>query len=139
MTHTIRYATRPTHLQREIDDLFGRFFPAANGDAAWAPPVDLGETEEAYFLRLDVPGVAKEDLDVELHEGRLTIRGERQRGDAEDHTFHRTERPTGRFERAFTLPKAADAGQVEATYEAGVLEVRVPKAERAKPRRIEIA
>lgn len=145
MTNLIRFT--PSHdmrrLQREIDGIFDSFFsPSSNENegASWAPRVDLSETEDAYLVHVDVPGMQKEDLNIDVHEGRLTISGERNAEQQDDgHKYVRVERSYGRFYRSFTLPQTVKEDEIEATYENGVLSVRVPKAEETKPRRIEVA
>ena len=131
-------------LQNEFDRLFSDFFPTSTrgtDDEAitWAPRVDLGETDEAYVIRVDLPGLTKEDLTIDYHEGTLSISGERKAEHTEEGTnFVRLERRTGHFYRAFTLPKAVDTNKIEATYTDGVLRIHVPKAEDSKPRRITV-
>ena len=145
MTNLIRFT--PGHdmrrLQREIDGIFDSFFSPSrneNDSASWAPRVDLSETEDAYLVHVDVPGMHKEDLNIDVHEGRLTISGERNAEQQDDgHKYVRVERSYGRFYRSFTLPQTVKEDEIEATYENGVLSVRVPKAEETKPRRIEVA
>lgn len=145
MTNLIRFT--PSHdmrrLQREIDGIFDSFFSPSrneNDSASWAPRVDLSESEDAYLVHVDVPGMQKEDLNIDVHEGRLTISGERNAEQQDDgHKYVRVERSYGRFYRSFTLPQTVKEDEIEATYENGVLSVRVPKAEETKPRRIEVA
>ena len=132
-------------LQREIDRVFDSFFGNGNGSdeaaaATWTPRVDLAETEDGYLIHLDVPGMSKEDLDINFHENALTVRGERKAEEAsEQRNYVRVERAYGSFYRSFTLPKAIKHEGIEANYQDGVLTVRVPKAEESKPRRIEVA
>jgi HSP20 family protein len=132
-------------LQREMDRVFNRFFPSqreSNGSsqqAAWAPRTDLIEAEDAYRIHLDVPGVSKDDLSINYQDNQLTVSGQR----ASDHTgedeeYVRVERSFGHFYRAFTLPRTVNADDISASYENGVLTIRVPKTEAVKPRQIEI-
>ena len=137
-------------LQREIDSLFDSFFPGApttggDGDgeeratAVWAPRTDLAETDNAYRILLDVPGMTKEDLTINYQDNQLTVSGERKaetRNEGEN--FVRVERAFGHFYRAFTLPKTVQDDAIAAEYEDGVLTITVPKAEEEKPRRIEV-
>lgn len=147
MRSLIRYspATDMRRLQREMDHLFGGLFPTypANSNAkgaAWTPRVDLAETDESYLIHLDLPGIGKEDVEINFHDGTLTISGERKTEEKdENHSYVRVERSYGRFSRAFTLPQAVNDGNIEATFENGVLNINVPKAEEVKPRRIKIA
>ena len=106
---------------------------------AWAPPVDIFERQDHLVIRAEVPGVQKEDMDVRIENGVLTLNGERkQETDVKEENSHRTERVFGTFTRSFSLPTTVDAAKVTATYKDGVLEVTVPKAETAKPKSIEI-
>jgi HSP20 family protein len=106
---------------------------------AWAPPVDILEKDDNLVIRAELPGVQKEEIDVRVENGVLTLHGERkQESEVEEGTTHRMERVFGTFTRSFTLPTTVDASKVTATYKDGVLEVLVPKAETAKPKKIEI-
>jgi HSP20 family protein len=147
MTSLIRFS--PTsdmrRLQREIDSLFEDFFPTRrvqeNGgeSAVWAPRVDLSETEDNYYIHVDLPGMGKDDLEINYQDGTLSISGERHAEETEENRkFVRVERSYGRFYRAFTLPQAVQDDQIDATFENGVLNITVPKAEEVKPRRIDI-
>jgi HSP20 family protein len=133
-------------LQREIDRMFGRFFPSdTQGDdgtseqAVWAPRTDLVESEDAYRIHLDLPGMSKDDLKINYQDNQLTISGERTSDRTnENEEYVRVERSFGHFYRAFTLPRTVNAEDISATYENGVLNVRVPKTDEVKPRQIEI-
>ena len=106
--------------------------------ADWSPAADVYEREAEYVIVLDLPGVAREALDVGLDESRLTVRGERAQAEADAHV-RRAERPAGRFVRGFTLPESVERGQISADYKDGVLRLRLPKRlERERPRRVEI-
>jgi HSP20 family protein len=132
-------------LRTEMDQLFESIFSNrpmyASGDAteSLAPPVDIEETAEGYVFRADLPGMTEKDVKVSLVGDTLTLRGERKR-EAETKTgnVHRTERAFGAFERTFTLPTPVRGDQVKASYRNGVLEIRVPKAEEARVREIEV-
>lgn len=105
---------------------------------SWPPAADLKENRKGYVVQADIPGVAPKDIDVTLENGILTIRGERKeerRDEGDD--FHRVERFSGSFARQFSLPDAAEDG-VEAKMKDGVLEIRIPKSEKAAARKIEI-
>ena len=146
MTSLIRFTPRyeMRRMQREFDRLFDNFFPThpsnGNGESAvWAPRTDLSETEDAYLINLDLPGLTKKDVEISFHDGTLSISGERWHEETEeDRTVVRVERSYGRFYRAFTLPQTAETESIEATFGDGVLNIRVPKVEEAKPRRIDI-
>ena len=106
---------------------------------AWAPALDISERKDAYLVTVELPGVKLDDLTITLEDGLLTIQGERQFAeDSSEQQFHRVERRYGAFRRAITLPAHVMADAVEASFEDGVLQVLVPKAEEAKPRRIEV-
>jgi HSP20 family protein len=133
-------------LQNEIDRVFDRFFPSReeerdgpSSQAVWRPRMDLLETDEAYRLHLDMPGMAKDDLTISYQDDELVVSGKRERlqaGDSEE--FVRVERSFGQFRRAFTLPRTVDADNISAAYDNGVLTLTVPKAEAVKPHQIEI-
>ena len=106
---------------------------------AWAPPVDVFERNDHLVIRAEIPGVNKEDMDVRIENGVLTLRGERkQDSEITAENAHRMERVYGTFGRSFSLPTTVDAAKVAATYKDGILEVTVPKIEAAKHREIEI-
>lgn len=146
MTSLSRTRSRNVNdLQREIDRMFGRFFPSQTQDdnssqqAVWAPRTDLVEAEDAYRIHLDVPGVSKDDLTINYQDNQLTVSGERASDrTAEDEEYVRVERTFGHFHRSFTLPRTVNAEDISASYENGVLTIRVPKTEEVKPRQIEI-
>lgn len=107
--------------------------------AAWAPALDISERKDAYVVTVEVPGVKPEELDITLEDGLLTIKGERRfTQESSDQQFHRVERRYGSFRRSITLPSQVRADQIEASFDNGVLEVVVPKAEEAKPKKITV-
>jgi HSP20 family protein len=112
---------------------------AAGSSPAWAPALDISERKDAYLVTVELPGVRMDDLQVTLEDGLLTIQGERQfTNDASEQQFHRVERRYGAFRRSITLPAHVVADAVEASLEDGVLQVLVPKAEEATPKRIQV-
>jgi HSP20 family protein len=130
-------------LQREVDSLFDRFFDrSGEGDDAstvWSPRTDLAEQDDAFHLRLDVPGMSKDDITINLQNGTLTVSGERTSEQTEEgEEYVRVERAFGNFHRTFRLPDAVDADNIEAVYEDGVLTITVPKTEESTRRQIEI-
>jgi HSP20 family protein len=132
-------------LQGDVNRLFDSFFgrrdgaAAANGSRRWIPAMDLVETEDQLVLRADLPGVDRDDVDIEVKDGVLTVSGERRAEHEEKREgFHRVERSFGRFSRSLELPQGVEAESVRANFERGVLEVRMPKPEERKPTRIEI-
>lgn len=127
-------------LRREIDRLFDDTF-GARTQRAWLPEADVRESADAYEFELELPGVAPEQVELTADNGVLTVRGEkraRERREGEDARAHIVERSFGTFLRAFQLPQGVEDGGISAEFEHGVLTVRVPKAQRPKPRRIEV-
>jgi HSP20 family protein len=113
---------------------------SAWGQATWLPPVDIYETEDAFVLEAELPGFTTEDLDIELVENRLTLRGERKApSDVKEEQYRRHERAYGCFERSFLLPAVIERDHVTAEMHHGVLTLRLPKSDLAKPKRIPIA
>ena len=107
--------------------------------STWKPSVDISETEDEFIVTADLPGINREDLNVTVADGRLTLRGERRQATQESEgSVHRVERVYGTFTRAFDLPTAVNAENITASYRDGVLSVSVPKAEEAKPKQIEV-
>jgi HSP20 family protein len=105
----------------------------------WVPPVDIFEKEDTLYLRAELPGMRKEDIDLRIENGVLTITGERRRDEAlAQAATHRVERLSGTFARSFTLPTTVDAGRIAASYRDGILEIQLPKSEASKPKRVEI-
>jgi HSP20 family protein len=106
---------------------------------AWAPALDISEGKDAYLVTVELPGVKLDDLEITLEGGLLTIRGERQfTSESSEEQYHRVERSSGAFRRSITLPAHVMADAVEASMEDGVLRILVPKAEEAKPKRIQV-
>jgi HSP20 family protein len=132
-------------IQGEINRLFNSFFdtPVSAGEGAgrrWLPAMDLVEADDHYVLRADLPGLAEDDVNLEVEDNVLTVSGERkaeheQRGEG----YHRLERSYGSFSRSLTLPEGVDPASVQARFDRGVLEVRIPKPEQRKPRRVAIS
>ena len=134
-------------IQDEMNQLFTRAFgrerPGQAGEAVqqrlWAPALDISERKDAYVVTVEVPGVKAEDLDITLEDGLLTIQGERQFSqETSEQQWHRVERRYGSFRRSITLPSQVQADAIEASFDNGVLEVIVPKAEEAKPKKITV-
>jgi len=107
--------------------------------ADWMPTVDISETDGEYVIKAELPEVKKDDVKVTLEDGILTIQGERCREKDEKTTkYHRVERSYGSFARSFSLPDQVDENGVKADYKDGMLNLRIPKSEKAKPRAIEV-
>ena len=132
-------------LQNEMNRLFNTVFDApapGNGGTLrrWMPAMDLVESGDHFVLRADLPGMSEEDIKIEFEDGTLTVSGERKAEHEErEEGYYRVERAFGTFSRSLTLPKGIDADAVSAQFDRGVLEIRIPKPEERKPRRIEIA
>jgi HSP20 family protein len=124
---------------------FGRLFDSLLGDYSedqvrqWTPAMDLVEGDDHFLLKADLPGLGEEDVAIEVRDNTLRISGERRsEHERKERGFHRVERAYGRFSRSLTLPEGVDGNAISARFDRGVLEVRVPKPEERKPRRIEI-
>ena len=131
-------------IQNEMNRFFNSFFDTptpANGKTfrRWIPAMDLVETENAFLLKADLPGLSESDVKIELDDNVLTISGERK-SEHQDRKagYYRVERSYGSFRRSLALPEGVEADAVKATFENGVLEVTVPKPAQAQPRRVQI-
>ena len=151
--HLIRYQTpellnwpaldRWSNLRDELNSLFNLpFWANFNRQdliSGWSPVLDLYVNNDNVVAVLELPGLRKEDIEISLHDGTLTIAGERKSSSSNGEKVERTERYVGSFRRSITLPAQVDANKVGATYRDGILTVTLPKAEEAKPRRIQVA
>ena len=131
-------------LQNQMNRLFDTTLHGwpgdSNGTTQWTPAADIYEAENELVVNLDLPGVDPKMVDIQVQNNVLTIRGERQFEDKQNKdNFHRVERSYGPFARSFTLSTAVDADKIRASYKSGVLSITLPKAEAAKPKRIQIA
>ena len=106
--------------------------------SGWSPALDLYQNSDNVVAVIELPGMRKEDIDISLHDGMLTIAGERESSSSEGENAERTERFSGKFRRSVSLPTRVDAGKVSATYKDGILTVTLPKAEEAKPKKVEV-
>jgi len=128
-------------LQQDVNRVFASFFdPRTSGTdtARWIPPVDLEELDESFLLVADLPGVSEDDVAIDVEGDVLTLSGARTRPAHQDGRAVRHERGHGTFRRTLTLPEGVDAEQITASFDRGVLEVRVPKPVRSRPRRVSI-
>jgi HSP20 family protein len=129
-------------LQNEVNRVFDAFFggPASASRARrWVPAMDLAETDDHLVLRADLPGMTKDDVNIEVKDGVLTVSGERRAEQEESaEGFYRVERAFGGFSRSLSLPDGIEVGAIDADFTNGVLEVRIPKPAERKPQRIEI-
>lgn len=115
-------------------------FSTDQGFAEWSPTVDIEENDDSFMIRADLPGVSKDDIEVRLNNGVLSISGEKkvEKETGKGSKQHRTERFHGTFSRRFTLPSAIDADRVNADYKHGVLSLSIPKVEVEEPKKIDI-
>jgi HSP20 family protein len=132
-------------MQREINKMFDGFFRGSMPDegellpSAWTPAVDVAEHENEFVVKVELPGVTKDDVKITMQDNILTVRGEKkQEKETKDSSYHRVERAYGSFQRSFTLPTPVKNDKIEATYQDGILTVNLPKAEEAKRKQIEV-
>lgn len=129
-------------LQNRLNSMFNEFArpePQASSIGSFVPAVDVYEDAQALVLKLEIPGVKLDDLDVRLEKQTLTVQGERKlEADVKQENFHRIERRFGSFVRTFTLPQTVDTEALTASYDAGVLTIAVAKKAEAKPRQVKI-
>ena len=131
-------------LQSEMNRLFNNVFEPPSGGSGtglrrWMPAMDLVESGDHFVLRADLPGMSEDDVNIEFEDGTLTVSGERKAEHEESNEgFHRVERSFGSFSRSLTLPQGIDPEAVTAGFDRGVLEIRIPKPEQRKPRKIAI-
>lgn len=131
-------------IQDELSRLFGRTFGGSEAlrpsvGAVWMPSMDVYETEDKIVATLDLPGIEPDYVDVSVEDSTLTISGRREfSNEVKEESFHRVERRYGTFTRAITLPQTADTEQVNANFDNGVLTIEVAKAEKAKPKKIQV-
>ncbi len=127
-------------LQRELERVFDKPFGIDLGPSGRGvfPPVNVFADRDGYVVKLEVPGVAPENVNIEAEGRTLTVSGKREDAPTEAGSFHRRERGYGQFSRSLQLPADLDASRAEANYKHGILTVRIPKKEEAKPRQISI-
>ena len=125
-------------MDRVFDSLYGRY-PRERAEISWAPPLDIEETENEITVRAEIPGMKKEDIKISLTGDTLCISGERRHEqEQKGKTYHRIERAYGRFMRSLVLPNDVQADRVKAAYNDGILELTMPKSEKARVREISI-
>ena len=129
-------------LRQEMEELMSRFWDGNQQElmlGGISPSLDLSETDNAYEVRMDIPGVEAKDIDVQVHGNVITLSGSRKEEKTEKgKTFHRTERRSGAFSRTLTLPCKIKEDEVAAEYTNGVLSVALPKCEKERARRIDV-
>jgi HSP20 family protein len=130
--------TLQERVNRVFGDLYGR---SGSEDLAgrWTPAVDIYESAEALVLKAELPDMKREDIQITVENGLLTLSGERKiDSEVRQEQFHRVERSYGAFSRSFTLPSTVDGAKASADYKNGVLTIRLPRREDAKPKQIDI-
>jgi len=128
---------------RELNSLFSSIFDTPTGSVSagrrWLPAMDLVETDDHFVLRADLPGLSEDDVDVTLENDVLTVSGQRKaETETREKGYYRVERASGSFRRSLSLPEGVDPDSIEANFDKGVLEVRIPKPEQRKPRKVAI-
>jgi HSP20 family protein len=132
-------------VQNEMNRLFNSLFdmppaPDSGQLRRWIPATDLVETDNEYVLRADLPGLSENDVNIEFEDGVLTISGERKaEHEQRKEGYYRVERAFGSFSRSLTLPEGVDPDAIKASFDKGVLEVRIPKPEHTRPRKVAIS
>jgi HSP20 family protein len=134
---------RWSNLRDELNSFFDMPFGSGFGRAGqlftgWSPALDLYESGDHFVAVVELPRMRKEDIDISLHDGTLTISGERKHESNNDEAAQRTERYVGTFRRSISLPTRVDPSKVSATYQDGILKVTLPKADEAKPKQIQV-
>ena len=129
--------------EHTMRNMFEDLYRRGEGDedvvrSAWTPPVDIRETETGIAVQMELPGIAKKDVDISLDNHVLTVRGERH-FEGEKERYHRIERTYGKFARSFRLPHDIDGGKVKAGFADGVLTLELPRSEKMLPRQIKIS
>jgi HSP20 family protein len=132
-------------VQNEMNQLFNSMFGSGSSresrcEGCWQPEVDIIEDKDNFAVKLDIPGLEKEDIKVSVHENVLKVSGERKaEKEVEGKNYHRIERSSGAFSRSFSLPTAVDGQKIKANYKNGVLAIELPKVEEQKPKEIPIS
>ncbi|MBT3300401.1 MAG: Hsp20/alpha crystallin family protein [Candidatus Marinimicrobia bacterium] len=125
-----------TELTNSFDQMFNHFFDNDYGVSLnhWAPSVDVEENDKIFSLHADIPGLSKKDVSLEIHDGVLSIKGERKdKSEIENDTFHVRERQSGAFCRSFRLPENVEEDKINAKFKNGVLTIELPKSEIVQP------
>lgn len=143
MTGLMRNTSEPRTLRNEMDRLFDEFFgmtPArSNRGAMWSPAINIREDKDNFYVEAELPGLSKEEIDLEVENNILSLKGERQLEEKQEgENYHFVERSYGSFYRSFTLPRNVDPEGIAASYKDGVLYVTIPKKEEVKPKKVSI-
>lgn len=133
-----RFAALRDEMDRLFDGSFAPVFRTPGSFSRWAPALDVYQDKDQFTVVAELPGLKKEDIELSLQDGVLTISGERKQ-EKKSEEGYRNERFFGRFQRSVTLPTSVDGDKIKATYQDGILKVVLPKAEEAKPKQIEVS
>jgi HSP20 family protein len=126
-------------MNRLFDWTFGRHGSDDLWEGSWSPAVDVVQDSDRFHVRVDLPGMKREEIGITLNGDTLTITGEKKReNEVKEDSYFRAERYYGKFSRSLTLPSSVDANKIEATYKDGVLDITIPRSEEAKPKQIKI-
>lgn len=138
----------PTQCATREASPFGRLFDdwfqlagwnGGDADRLLTPALDIAETEKAYVVHAELPGVAKDDVTITIEDGTLVLAGQKKReAETKEKGWHRVERSYGAYQRTLALPKGVDADRAEATFQDGVLTIEIPKSEQAKPKTLKV-
>ena len=144
MTSLLRYRRpgRSVFFRNELGRLFDEFLPDSNEEttAVWSPKMDVAETDTAFEVTVNLPGVSKEEIEISCQDGQLTVTGERsEKKSEENRNYLRIESSYGSFYRSVTLPSGVENGEIEAHFEDGMLKIEIPKVEESRPRKITIS
>ena len=133
-------ATLQDRVNRNFADAYSRRDDDVMSRGAWVPPVDIFQTDNhELVLKVELPDLRREDITLNVENNTLTITGQKRPDDSvKEHQYHRVERTFGAFSRSFSLPGTADTSSISAEYKNGVLTVRIPQREEAKPKQIEV-
>lgn len=131
------------NMQREVNWMFDNFFRGVDEPSllsgTWMPAVDVAEENDEYIIKIELPGVSKDDVKITLESNILTVRGEKKaEKETNEKNYHRMERSYGSFQRSFTLPTTVKNEKISAEYKDGILTVTLPKAEESKPKQVEV-
>ncbi len=136
------FGTLQERINRMFDETMRALSPQEGEElerGAWMPAVDIHETDDEYVVKADLPGLKKEDIQIDLKDSTLTLKGEKRFEEkVSKDNYIRTERAYGTFVRSFTLPHNVDSEKIKASYKDGVLELTLPKKEEAKPKQIKV-
>jgi HSP20 family protein len=142
---SVRQPGRETdEMQRYFEDVFGRTLPvgwrrAATEDLVWAPSIEVVEKADKFLVKVELPGVSEEDINISLAGNTLTVKGEKEtESEVDENGYYYTESSYGSFSRSMTIPSTIDASKIEANCDKGILEITLPKTPEVKPKKIKV-